>query len=69
MSAGSPDHSCFMLATRITLPHFSVSSAISFPKSDGEPDTLLTPRSVSRALILGSSSARWISLLSLLISS
>jgi hypothetical protein len=26
-----------MLAARITLPHFSVSSAISFPKSAGEP--------------------------------
>ena len=31
------DHSGLMLAARITLPHFSVSSAMSLPKSAGEP--------------------------------
>ena len=31
-----PDHSALMLAARITLPHFSVSSASSLPKSAGE---------------------------------
>ena len=29
------DHSALMLAARITLPHFSVSSATSFPNSAG----------------------------------
>src|SRR5262249_34244540 len=32
---GLPDHSALMLAARITLPHFSVSSATSFPNSAG----------------------------------
>ena len=40
-----------MLAARITLPHFSVSSAISFPKSAGESASAAPPRSASRALI------------------
>ena len=31
------DHSALMLAARMTLPHFSVSSAMSLPKSAGEP--------------------------------
>ena len=31
------DYSGLMLAARITLPHFSVSSAMSLPKSAGEP--------------------------------
>src|SRR5947209_271597 len=30
-------HSGLMLAARITLPHFSVSSAMSLPKSEDEP--------------------------------
>jgi tripartite-type tricarboxylate transporter receptor subunit TctC len=46
-----------------TLPHFSVSSAISFPKSAGEPGSVMPPRSASRALILGSARAALISLL------
>src|SRR5262249_19010693 len=57
-------HSALMLATRITLPHFSVSSAMSFPKSAGEPPSRVPPRSASRALILGSARAALISLLS-----
>jgi hypothetical protein len=48
-----------------TLPHFSVSSAMSLPKSAGEPAKTVPPRSVSRALILGSKRAALISLFSL----
>ena len=46
-----------MLAARTTLPHFSVSSAMSFPKSAGEPGSTAPPRSASCALILGSARA------------
>ena len=35
--AAARDHSTLMLAARITLAHFSVSSRISLPKSSGEP--------------------------------
>ena len=51
--------------TWITLAHFSVSSAMSLPKSAGEPASTVPPRSASRALILGSARAALISLLSL----
>jgi hypothetical protein len=47
-------HSGLMLAARITLPHFSVSSAMSLPKSAGEPGRTVPPRSPNRAFILGS---------------
>src|SRR5262245_3800257 len=59
------DHSGFMPANLITLAHFSVSSAMSFPKSAGEPGSTVPPRSARRALILGSSRAALTSLLSL----
>jgi hypothetical protein len=49
-------HSALMLAARITLPHFSVSAAISLPKSAGDPGSAVPPNS-SSALILGSASA------------
>ena len=62
---GRADHSALMLAARITLPHFSVSSAISLAKSADEPGSTVAPRSASRALILGSARAALISLLSL----
>src|SRR5262249_10831445 len=58
------DQSALMFAARITLPHFSVSSAISLPKSLGEPGRTLPPRSASRALILGSARPALISLFS-----
>ena len=48
-----------------TLAHLSVSSAMNFPKSAGEPGNTVVPRSASRAFILGSASAALISLLSL----
>src|SRR5262249_58285514 len=63
--AGMLLHSGLMLAARITLPHFSVSSAMSLPKSAGEPTSGVLPRSASRALILESARAALISLLSL----
>src|SRR5438445_11182459 len=50
-----------MFAARITLPHFSVSSAMSLLKSAGEPVSGVPPRSASRALILGSARAALIS--------
>src|SRR5215470_12905632 len=58
------DHSALMLAARITLAHFSVSSAINLPKSADEPGIAVLPRSANRALILGSARAALISLLS-----
>src|SRR5262245_41296952 len=61
---GSPDHSGLMLAARITLPHFSVSSAMSLAKSAGEPVSDAPPRSARRTLILGSARPALISLLS-----
>src|SRR5215212_8111673 len=52
-----------------TLPHLSVSSAMNFPKSAGEPASTVPPISATRALIFGSASAALISLLSLLMMS
>ena len=45
-------YSGLILAARITLPHFSVSSAMSLPKSAGESASGTLPRSARRALIL-----------------
>jgi len=47
----SPRHSGLMMAALITLPHFSVSSAMSLPKSSGDPGSAVLPKSASRALI------------------
>src|SRR6266478_6512052 len=58
-------YSALMLAARITLPHFAISSAISFPKSAGEPASALPPDWAIRALVLGSARAALISRLSL----
>src|SRR5262245_34768711 len=58
-------HSALMLAARITLPHFSVSSAMCLPKSAGEPGSTVPPRSARRAFSLGSTRPALISLLSL----
>src|SRR5262249_32686506 len=59
------DHSGFAPENLTTLPHFSVSSAMSLPKSLGEPVRAMPPRSASRAFILGSATPASISLLSL----
>src|SRR5262249_3106906 len=48
-----------------TLPHFSVSSAMSLPKSAGEPGRTVPPRLASCALNLGLARPALISLLSL----
>src|SRR6516164_2881128 len=58
-------HSALMFAARITLPHFSFSSASSLPKSAGEPGSTVPPKSANRAFILGSARAALISALSL----
>jgi hypothetical protein len=54
-------HCALMLAARMTLPHFSVSSAISLPKAAGEPGSAVVPKSARRAFILGSARAALIS--------
>jgi hypothetical protein len=46
-------YSILMLAARITLAHLSVSSAMSLPKSAGEPGSTIPPRPVNRAFKLG----------------
>src|SRR5580704_3884915 len=60
------DHSGLMPADLITLAHFSVSSTMSLPKSAGEPESTVPPKSASRAFILGSATTALISLFSLL---
>src|SRR5262249_8208257 len=62
---GTPRQSALMLAARITLAHFSVSSAMSLAKSAGEPGSTVPPRLASCALSLGSAWPALISLLSL----
>src|SRR5215472_864962 len=59
-------HSGFAPENLTTLPHFSVSSAMSLPKSATEPGSTMPPRSANRAFNLGSASPALISLLSLL---
>jgi len=54
-----------MPANLTTLAHFSVSSAISLPKSVGEPGSTGEPNSANRALSLGAANPALISLLSL----
>src|SRR5262245_21501897 len=60
----SRHHSGLMLAARITLPHFSVSSAMNLPKSAGVIGIGVPPKSSSRAFIFGSARAALVSLLS-----
>src|SRR6516165_1071279 len=62
---GAPGQSALMPMNFTTSPHFSVSSAISLPKSAGETTSGVPPKSASRALILGSARPALISLLSL----
>src|SRR5262249_29980951 len=64
ISTADRPQSALMLRARITLPHFSVSSAMSFAKSAGESASASPPRSASRALSLGSARPALISLLS-----
>src|SRR6267378_3921924 len=62
---GAEPHSNLMCAARITLPHLSVSAAISIPKSAGEPEKTSAPSSANRALSLESRRPALISLLRL----
>src|SRR5262245_36609103 len=61
----STPQSALMPANLITLPHFSVSSASSVPKSAGEPGSTAPPTSANNPFILGSARAALISALSL----
>ena len=54
-----------MLAARITLPHFSVSSAMNLANAAGELANTVEPRSAIRAFIVGSARPTLISRLSL----
>src|SRR6516162_3815839 len=65
-SARGTYYSALMFAVRITLPHLSVSSTMNLRKSPADPISAVAPRSESRALILGSASAAFVSRLSLL---
>ena len=56
--------SALMPANLTALAHFSVSSAMSFPKSVGEPGSTVAPKSAKRALIMGSARPAFTSLLS-----
>src|SRR5713101_9190935 len=58
------DHSGFAPENLITLAHFSVSSAMSLPKSAEEPGSTVPPRSANRAFSLGSARPALISALS-----
>src|SRR5262249_41911819 len=60
----APDHSALMLVNFTTWRHFAVSSAISLPKSAGEPESTVPPRSASRTFMLGSARPALISVLS-----
>jgi hypothetical protein len=53
-----------MPANFTTLDHFSVSLAMSWPKSAGGPGNVVPPRSASRGFALGSARIALISLLS-----
>src|SRR6266540_6144658 len=59
-------YSALTLAARITLPHFSVSSAMSLANSELESESGVSPSSAIRRVILESASARLISWFSLL---
>src|SRR5262245_4457660 len=69
ISTADRPHSALMLRARITLPHFSVSSAMNFPNAADVIDIGSTPKPASRALMAGSAAMALISLLSLSITS
>src|SRR5262249_50149310 len=58
-------HSGFAPENLTTLPHLSISSAASFPKSAGEPGMTVPPSSARRALTAASAKPAFISVLSL----
>src|SRR5512144_2738937 len=62
--SASRHHCGLMLAARMTFAHLAVSSATNFAKAAGELANGVPPNSASRALILGSTSAAFISVFS-----
>src|SRR5215813_3018217 len=64
-AAKEQHHSGVIPANLTTPPHFSLSSAKSFPNSAGVLTKTLPPKSASRALIFGSARPALISLLSM----
>src|SRR6266436_3215683 len=54
ISRREQDYLGLMLAALIILPHLTVSSSMSLPKSAGEPASNVPPRSARFACILGS---------------
>src|SRR5215510_8296597 len=69
LAAMGSGYSALMLAAVITLPHFSVSSAMNFPNSADVIDIGSTPKPSSRGFMLGSAAKALTSLLSLSITS
>src|SRR5258707_12648644 len=69
VSTARRPHSALMLRARMTLPHFSVSSAMSFPNAADVIDIGSKPKPASRAFMRGSAATALISLLSLSITS
>ena len=63
-SCSPAHHSALAPENFTTLPHFSVSSAMSLPKSAGVPASTAAPRSANRALSLGSARPALTALLS-----
>src|SRR5262249_50222186 len=61
----SRGHSGFAPENLTTLPHLSISSATSFPKSAGEPGMTVPPSSARRALTAASAQPAFILVLSL----
>src|ERR1700730_18261247 len=59
------DYSILILADRMTLPHFSVSSAMSLPNSAAVIDSGRTPKSTRRPRVSGSATMALIVVLSL----
>src|SRR5882757_809916 len=59
------DHSGLIPSTFTTLPHFSMSSEMIFPKAAGEPPSTVPPNSAIRVMIFGSVRPALISPLSL----
>src|SRR5262249_38722193 len=64
-----PGQSALIPINLITLPHFSVSSTMSLPKSADVIDIGSTPKPASRAFMMGSAAMALISLFSLSITS
>jgi hypothetical protein len=65
LNSAAPCYSIFIPENLTTLPHFSVSSAMSLAKSAVDPDSIVAPNSANLASSLGSVKTALISMLSL----